>query len=385
MLDSNILSEKSDVVNRNTVSQLWKVNDLKAKKQGIHSKVYWVKEQNRQEDGTFLRIRWKINNCYQGNWKDNKKCGFGIQTYENGDKYEGEWLENKKHGYGTYWIKNEKKKLVRSYTGQFLADYKNGKGTMYFNNGDRFDGYWEEDEMCGFGRMVYANGDIYVGNWAGNQRNGYGVFTKNNGDYYEGNWLMNQREGYGSFYFAETQKVIIGEWVNDSPRVSVLYKAEKEAGTQGDETDRQNRQKTPFLDEANMMKNQGEKLKVESSLLPPLELDDPITLLEESMNEIRAERLVFRIKNSPIECLVYEEELTGLFENFEILSDRPLSLNFEQLSQFVEIENQELVRIAIEKLELGQGPYTFEESVKVMLILENIAEHGNSTNLISQV
>lgn len=383
MLDSNILSEKSDIPNRNSTSQLWKLNDQKANKQGIHSKVYWVKEQNRQEDGTFLRVRWKINNCYQGNWKDNKKCGFGIQTYDNGDKYEGEWFDNKKHGYGTYWVKNEKKKLVRSYTGQFLADHKNGKGTMYFSNGDRYDGYWEEDQMSGFGRMVYANGDVYVGHWASNQRNGYGVFTKNNGDYYEGNWLMNNREGYGSFYFAETQKVIIGEWVNDSPKVSVLYKAEKEAGAHGDESESQRKQKNQFLEEVNMMKNQGEKLKVESSLLPPLELDDPITLLEEAMNEVRAERLVFRIKNSPIECLVNEEELTNLFENFEILSDKSLSLNIEQLTQFVEADSQEMIQTAIDKLELDEGPYSFEDSVKVMLILENLTRQQNTDNVIS--
>ena len=62
----------------------------------------------------------------------NKKCGFGIQVYPNGDKYEvtihlrdynfsyltkGGWRNNKRNGQGTLWVKDKKKKLKRKYTG----------------------------------------------------------------------------------------------------------------------------------------------------------------------------------------------------------------------------------------------------------------------------
>jgi hypothetical protein len=367
MIDSKILSEKSSRINENTQPQLWKTNDIKANKQGPHSKVYWVKEQSKQEDGTYLRVRWKINNCYQGNWKDNKKCGFGIQFFENGDKYEGEWLDNKKHGYGTYWVKNEKKKLVRSFTGQFFADHKNGKGTMYFSNGDRYDGHWENNEMSGFGRMVYSNGDVYVGHWANDERNGYGVFTKNNGDYYEGNWLMNKREGYGSYYFSESQKVIIGEWVNDSPKVSVLYKADQES-----QDDVDNNQKAKKADDINQIKNVGDKFKVESSLLPNLELEDPINVLQDAMVKVREERLILRIKHSPVECMINETELLNYFDQFEALSTKEEFLDFEHLLPFLGADDEEVVRSVIASLELSEDRFSFEDAMKIMIVMENL-------------
>ncbi|XP_063155468.1 junctophilin-1 [Candoia aspera] len=37
---------------------------------------------------------------YVGEWKNDKRNGFGISERSNGMKYEGEWLNNKRHGYG---------------------------------------------------------------------------------------------------------------------------------------------------------------------------------------------------------------------------------------------------------------------------------------------
>ena len=33
---------------------------------------------------------------YQGQWKDNKKDGYGIFYYSNGEKYEGQWKDGKR-------------------------------------------------------------------------------------------------------------------------------------------------------------------------------------------------------------------------------------------------------------------------------------------------
>lgn len=35
-----------------------------------------------------------------GEWKNDKRNGFGISERSNGMKYEGEWANNKRHGYG---------------------------------------------------------------------------------------------------------------------------------------------------------------------------------------------------------------------------------------------------------------------------------------------
>lgn len=37
---------------------------------------------------------------YMGEWKNDKRNGFGISERSNGMKYEGEWVNNKRHGYG---------------------------------------------------------------------------------------------------------------------------------------------------------------------------------------------------------------------------------------------------------------------------------------------
>ncbi|CAF90800.1 unnamed protein product [Tetraodon nigroviridis] len=37
---------------------------------------------------------------YMGEWKNDKRSGFGVSERSNGMKYEGEWLSNKRHGYG---------------------------------------------------------------------------------------------------------------------------------------------------------------------------------------------------------------------------------------------------------------------------------------------
>ncbi|XP_067219672.1 junctophilin-1b isoform X1 [Chanodichthys erythropterus] len=37
---------------------------------------------------------------YMGEWKNDKRNGFGVSERSNGMKYEGEWINNKRHGYG---------------------------------------------------------------------------------------------------------------------------------------------------------------------------------------------------------------------------------------------------------------------------------------------
>lgn len=41
-----------------------------------------------------------ITEIYMGEWKNDKRIGFGISERFNGMKYEGEWVNNKRYGYG---------------------------------------------------------------------------------------------------------------------------------------------------------------------------------------------------------------------------------------------------------------------------------------------
>jgi len=72
-------------------TSLSKKNDLKAQKNGTKKTVYWVKKKPKDEDGTLKGEKWTTSQQYIGDWKDNKKEGYGIKIYNNKDKYEGYW------------------------------------------------------------------------------------------------------------------------------------------------------------------------------------------------------------------------------------------------------------------------------------------------------
>merc|ERR1712142_293168 len=47
-----------------------------------------------------------VTETYMGEWKNDKRCGFGICERTDGLKYEGEWYNNKKFGYGITTFKD---------------------------------------------------------------------------------------------------------------------------------------------------------------------------------------------------------------------------------------------------------------------------------------
>lgn len=43
---------------------------------------------------------WKDGRKYEGEYKEDKKDGFGTYTWADGKKYSGEWRNSKRHGKG---------------------------------------------------------------------------------------------------------------------------------------------------------------------------------------------------------------------------------------------------------------------------------------------
>ena len=67
-------------------------------------KLKWMRKE--QE---IRRMQKKKIDCfseYQGNWKDWKRNGLGILSWNDGNKYEGEWKDDKFHGKGRLCEKN---------------------------------------------------------------------------------------------------------------------------------------------------------------------------------------------------------------------------------------------------------------------------------------
>ncbi|MPC85230.1 Junctophilin-1 [Portunus trituberculatus] len=57
-----------------------------------------IELQDEQLDGNVVET-------YTGEWKNDKRTGFGVSERTDGLKYEGEWYNNKKYGYGVTTFK----------------------------------------------------------------------------------------------------------------------------------------------------------------------------------------------------------------------------------------------------------------------------------------
>ncbi|CEF65400.1 Junctophilin [Strongyloides ratti] len=79
-----------------------------------------------QED----KIDDKTTETYKGEWKNDKRSGFGICERSDGLKYEGEWLNNRKNGYGITYFKDGTKEEGR-YKNNILIYSTRRKGIMF--------------------------------------------------------------------------------------------------------------------------------------------------------------------------------------------------------------------------------------------------------------
>ena len=53
---------------------------------------------------------------------------------------------------------------------------KNGKGIFYFNDGDRYEGDFRNDEREGLGIMYFNDGDRYEGDYREGKPEGKGIY-----------------------------------------------------------------------------------------------------------------------------------------------------------------------------------------------------------------
>ena len=177
-------------------------------------------------EGTYLYTNAK----YWGNWKDGKRNGYGVLTYNDGTSmYKGNWLNDEKHGFGNYfWNDGDQ------YEGYYIKEKMNGQGTYTHANGDRFIGQFLDHKRTENG--VYTAKAIKKGCVSGDCVNGYGKYEHTNGNYegyfkngkkegrgkmtywdnaiYEGDYTNDLRDGKGKLTYADGS-VYDGDWVNN--------------------------------------------------------------------------------------------------------------------------------------------------------------------------
>jgi alkylated DNA repair dioxygenase AlkB len=80
---------------------------------------------------------YRRGDTYSGEWRDDRKAGYGVKTWVNGTKYEGEWKGGLRHGKGTFWACDGGGKLRKAYSGDWAHDNRDGVGVNFYRNGDR--------------------------------------------------------------------------------------------------------------------------------------------------------------------------------------------------------------------------------------------------------
>mmetsp|Transcript_6242 Transcript_6242/g.10195 ORF Transcript_6242/g.10195 Transcript_6242/m.10195 type:complete len:342 (-) Transcript_6242:131-1156(-) len=190
---------------------------------GTHGTIYKVKRDPKLDRDDYIKDKTSTDfgfvggSSYKGAWENNKKHGFGVETTADGTKYEGEWVHDMREGRGTQWVKRNKK-FVKQYAGNWVGDKMDGDGVFNYEDGSVYKGSFSNNKRHHYGKLEFENGDIYTGEWSNDVRSGSGTLSLQNGNIYEGHWLNNMKEGPGKFFYASTNKVYEGEWVEDSPK-----------------------------------------------------------------------------------------------------------------------------------------------------------------------
>jgi hypothetical protein len=120
-------------------------------------------------------MKYPSGNSYEGEWKDDKKSGYGIMIWRDMDEvYTGMWSEDLPHGYGEHiWgdsnAKTIKKQNCNIYRGFFHQGKRDGQGSFFYMNGSQYTGFWKNDLKHGPGIFIYPDGKIVAGNYEENR------------------------------------------------------------------------------------------------------------------------------------------------------------------------------------------------------------------------
>jgi len=163
---------------------------------------------------------------YVGEWQDGKTHGKGTQTWGNDMKYEGEFKNGFFDGYGVRTWPSGGTPVVATFKdgGKFEGEHKenkeHGKGKHTKEDGTYFEGEYDDGKAVK-GVIKYANGEKYTGEVQNigpaqglPRRNGKGKMEYENGEIWEGNWQNGIREGEGELQKSDGTKVR-GIWETD--------------------------------------------------------------------------------------------------------------------------------------------------------------------------
>ncbi|ORC93000.1 uncharacterized protein TM35_000023260 [Trypanosoma theileri] len=149
---------------------------------------------------------------YQGEFRDDLRCGTGLHVGRRGSLYRGEWRDDGRVGTGIGY--DAKTGTIQE--GVFLLGRLQSMGRARSSK-DAYEGPWVDGERHGVGVTSLTNGDVIQHVWyRGKRQDGDVVYKYSNGDVYEGEWRDGLRHGKGTQHYVDGSKYS-GEWNNDKP------------------------------------------------------------------------------------------------------------------------------------------------------------------------
>ena len=336
------------------VSQLWKLNEIASKKEGVRRSIYTInrKKSNVEDDDiqSVSNQEWEIGKAYTGEWSNDLRHGYGVQVWSNSSKYEGEWTCNQRNGFGVYWIpisvnskpsnsdNNDNENDITSIyskTASELSAYKSKnvrnllqiRNEIYSHNQLRikaattttfklhkqYEGEWQNDVKHGKGTFYYQNGDKFEGVFVNNLRSGNGVMHYNNGDKYEGDWKFDKKNGFGICIKKKEKNMYIGYWMNDKKEGPGYYRFDDAANSKLYIAEWTNdAPNCGYFVNANDVRIDGiddiDDLKLQKRLIPELGLIESNNIIKLEIETIRNNRKLVR-------HLTLIDDIEDLFEN----------------------------------------------------------------------
>ena len=181
----------------------------------IREKEYEGQWKEGKYDGFGIKYKYG-KKYYEGEWKEGKPDGFGIVYHDNGRKeYEGQWKQRDFDGFGIKYHKDGENR----YEGQWKKDQLDGFGIQYKDEKKTYEGQWKEDKPDGFGILYFENGEVaYEGQSKNGEPDGFGIVYRENGKKeYEGQWKEGEPDGFGIRYHESGEKDYEGQWEEGEP------------------------------------------------------------------------------------------------------------------------------------------------------------------------
>ena len=177
----------------------------------------YINEKNNKKNG-FGVLKWNDGDYYKGNFKDDNFYGWGIY-YSNSTQslFKGAFKNNQIYGFGIEEWKNKN-------NSKFIGNYINQKreiGTLKFNDNLKYEGKFNENNFNGNGTLMIGNSEnelIKIHGFFNNNIIDKIVFYENlkeNKKYYGEISDIFEFEGFGILKDNNNNNIYIGFWNNN--------------------------------------------------------------------------------------------------------------------------------------------------------------------------